>query len=102
MPFCGVFYCNVQFHNTCVSNTPSLPIKVGGLGVYISYGVSTLYNTLTQSERGINTFELKDKLGRVTHKFQQLDNGYAVTAYCYDDALGGRLAYVLAVAGLPF
>ena len=60
-----------------------------------SYAPSSLFNYCTQSERDVQTYEVKDKQGRVTHKFQQMDTGFAVTAYCYDDALGGRLAYVI-------
>ena len=62
----------------------------------VSYGASTLSNVLTQTERGFNNFELKDKQGRVTHKFQELDSGnYAITAYCFDEKNGGRLAYII-------
>ncbi|MCU0471046.1 MAG: DUF6443 domain-containing protein [Arcicella sp.] len=61
-----------------------------------TYPSSSLYSLATTSERGFVTYELKDKLGRVTHKFQQLQAGftYAITAYCYDD-LTGNLAYVI-------
>ena len=50
----------------------------------------------TTSERGFVTYELKDKLGRVTHKFQQLKDGfnYAITAYVYSDSLN-LLRYVI-------
>jgi hypothetical protein len=63
-----------------------------------SYDTSSLYSNLITSERGFKTFELKDKQGRVTHKFQQLDNGltsYAITAMVYDELKGGRLAFVI-------
>ena len=60
-----------------------------------SYPSSSLINDCVNSERGIQTYQLKDKQGRVTHKFQQLDAGFGVTAYVYDDANGGRLAYVI-------
>ena len=56
---------------------------------------SALTNTCTQSERDAQTYELKDKQGRVTHKYQQMDSGFAITGYCYDDVQGGRLAYVI-------
>jgi RHS repeat-associated protein len=56
---------------------------------------SALTNTCTQSERDAQTYELRDKQGRITHKFQQMDTGFAVTAYVFDDVSGGRLAYVI-------
>ena len=58
-----------------------------------SYPLSSLYSYKTTSERGSVTYELKDKLGRVTHKFQQMETGFAITAYCYNDL--GQLAYVI-------
>lgn len=67
----------------------------GSVSCGVSYPLSALTNYCTQSERDAQTYELKDKQGRVTHKFQQMDTGFAVTAYCYDDASGGRLAYVI-------
>ena len=61
-----------------------------------SYPASSLYSLATTSERGFITYELKDKLGRITHKFQQLQAGFtfAISAYIYDD-LTGNLAFVL-------
>lgn len=52
-----------------------------------NYANSTLVNQCALSERGFQTYELKDKQGRVTHKFQQLQAGFtfAITAYCYND-----------------
>ncbi|MDZ7899128.1 MAG: DUF6443 domain-containing protein [Arcicella sp.] len=52
-----------------------------------NYDNSTLYNHCALSERGFQTYELKDKQGRVTHKFQQLQAGFtfAITAYIYND-----------------
>jgi Domain of unknown function (DUF6443) len=52
-----------------------------------NYGNSTLINNCILSERDFQTYELKDKQGRVTHKFQQLEAGftYAITAYIYND-----------------
>jgi RHS repeat-associated protein len=62
-----------------------------------SYDTSSLYSNLTTSERGFKTFELKDKQGRVTHKFQQLAMPftYAITAMVYDELNGGRLAFII-------
>jgi RHS repeat-associated protein len=62
-----------------------------------SYDTSSLYSNLTTSERGFKTYELKDKQGRVTHKFQQIDNGftYAISAFVYDELNGGRLAFII-------
>jgi RHS repeat-associated protein len=61
-----------------------------------SYPPSSLFSLATTSERGFVTYELKDKLGRVTHKFQQLQAGFtfAISAYIYDD-LTGNLAFVI-------
>lgn len=61
----------------------------------ITYPSSSLLNNLTVSERGFWTIELKDRQGKVTHKFQQLQTGFvfAITAYCYDDL--GRLIAVI-------
>lgn len=61
-----------------------------------TYLSSSLYSLKTTSERGFVTYELKDKLGRVTHKFQQLKDGfnYAITAYVYSDSLN-LLRYVI-------
>ena len=56
---------------------------------------SALTNYCTQSERDAQTYELKDKQGRVTHKYQQMDNGFAITTYVFDEVNGGRLAYVV-------
>jgi RHS repeat-associated protein len=67
----------------------------GSVSCGVSYPLSALTNYCTQSERDAQTYELKDKQGRITHTFQQMDTGFAVTAYCYDDASGGRLAYVI-------
>ena len=57
----------------------------GSVSCGLSYPLSSLFNTCTESERSIQTYELKDKQGRVTHKFQQMDAGFAVTAYCYNN-----------------
>jgi RHS repeat-associated protein len=65
----------------------------GSVSCGVSYPLSSLLNTCTQSERGVQTYELKDKQGRVTHKFQEMDAGFAVTAYCYNNL--GQLAYVI-------
>jgi RHS repeat-associated protein len=61
-----------------------------------TYPASSLYSLATTSERGFVTYELKDKLGRVTHKFQQLKDGFtfAITAYVYSDSLN-LLRYVI-------
>lgn len=56
-----------------------------------AYGNSTLINNCVLSERGFQSYELTDKQGRVTHKFQQMDAGFAITAYVYNDI--GQLAY---------
>ncbi|PWK15759.1 RHS repeat-associated protein [Arcicella aurantiaca] len=60
-----------------------------------SYPASSLYNNVTTSERGSLSLEIKDRQGRVTHKFQQLADGFVfgVTAYVYDDL--GRLRFVV-------
>lgn len=58
-----------------------------------AYGNSTLYKNCVLSERGYQSYEIKDKEGRVTHKFQQMDAGFAVTAYVYNDLR--QLAYVI-------
>ena len=57
----------------------------GSVSCGLSYPLSSLFNTCTESERSIQTYELKDKQGRVTHKFQQMDAGFAITAYCYNN-----------------
>ena len=59
----------------------------GNISGTTNYANSTLYNHCVLSERGFQTYELKDKQGRVTHKFQQLQAGFtfAVTAYVYND-----------------
>ncbi len=57
---------------------------------------NALINSQITSERGAKTIELKDRLGRVLYKLQQLDIGtfnYAITSYVYDDL--NRLTYVL-------
>ena len=61
----------------------------------LTYPASSLYNTVTTSERGFLTIELKDKYGRVVNKFQQLQTGFvfAITAYVYDEL--NRLRYVI-------
>ncbi|PWK15752.1 YD repeat-containing protein [Arcicella aurantiaca] len=56
---------------------------------------SSLTNYCTQSERDVQTYELKDKQGRVTHKYQQMDTDFAITTYVFDEKNGGRLAYVI-------
>jgi RHS repeat-associated protein len=60
-----------------------------------SYPASSLYNNRIISERGFWTIELKDKQGRMTHKFQQLKGGFtfAITAYVYND-LGQLFAVI--------
>jgi RHS repeat-associated protein len=60
-----------------------------------AYGNSTLINNCVLSERGFQSYDLKDKQGRVTHKFQQMDGNsvFAVTAYVYNDL--GQLVYVV-------
>ena len=60
-----------------------------------TYPANSLYNNRIISERGFWTIELKDKQGRVTHKFQQLQVGFtfAITAYVYNDL--GQLSYVI-------
>jgi RHS repeat-associated protein len=60
-----------------------------------NYPASSLYNNRIISERGFWTIELKDKQGRVTHKFQQLQAGFtfAITAYVYSDL--GFLVYTI-------
>ena len=60
-----------------------------------TYPASSLYNNRVISERGFWTVELKDKQGRVTHKFQQLQAGFtfAITAYVYSDL--GFLVYTI-------
>ncbi len=65
----------------------------GTVNCNTSYGASTLYNYCTETERGSQIYEVKDKLGRVTHKFQQMDNGFAITAYVYNNL--GQLSYVI-------
>ena len=67
----------------------------GSVNCNNSYPTSSLYSNLTISERGFNSFELKDKQGRVTHKFQQLASGftYAITAYVRDGL--DRIIYVI-------
>jgi RHS repeat-associated protein len=62
----------------------------GSVSCGVSYPLSSLWNTCTDSERiingrGVQTYELKDKQGRVTHKFQETEAGFAVTAYCYNN-----------------
>jgi RHS repeat-associated protein len=59
----------------------------GSISGATNYTDATLYNNATISERGFYTYELKDRQGRVTHKFQQLQAGftYAITAYVYND-----------------
>ena len=56
---------------------------------------SALTNYCTQSERDAQTYELKDKQGRITHKYQQMDTGFAITTYVFDEKNGGRLAYIV-------
>lgn len=67
----------------------------GSVSCGTSYGPSSLTNYCTQSERDAQTYEVKDKQGRVTHKYQQMDNGFAITTYVFDEVNGGRLAYVV-------
>jgi RHS repeat-associated protein len=78
----GIIYFDIQSNGTVDGSN--------------SYPASSLFSNLTISERGFKTFEIKDKQGRVTHKFQELDavKGFAVTAYVYDP-LENRLRYVI-------
>ena len=52
-----------------------------------TYPTSSLFNNVTKSERGFQTLEVKDRQGRVTHKYQQYENGfnYLITGYVYND-----------------
>ncbi|MEA5462048.1 DUF6443 domain-containing protein [Arcicella sp. LKC2W] len=61
-----------------------------------TYTASSLFNDCIASERGIQTYDLKDKQGRVTHKFQQVEANtfnFAVTAFVYNNL--GFLSYVI-------
>jgi YD repeat-containing protein len=62
-----------------------------------TYPSSSLLNECVSSERAIQTYELKDKQGRVTHKYQLLEPNtfnFAITAYVYDDYTG-HLMYMI-------
>lgn len=68
----------------------------GASGTTMGLLGNTLIHSQITSERGAKTIELKDRLGRVLYKLQQLDIGtfnYAITSYIYDDL--NRLTYVL-------
>jgi Domain of unknown function (DUF6443) len=68
----------------------------GASGTINGLSGNTLVNSQITSERGAKTIELKDRLGRVLYKLQQLDIGtfnFAITSYIYDDL--NRLTYVL-------
>jgi RHS repeat-associated protein len=59
-----------------------------------SFEANSLVSEWSISERGINTIQLSDKLGRVVAKAQQLQGfDYLVTAYVYDDL--DRLRYII-------
>ena len=52
-----------------------------------------LLNYCTKTERGSQIYEVKDKQGRVTHKYQEMDNGFAITAFIYNSL--GFLSFVI-------
>ena len=74
-----------------------LGFKIGSTGVSSdTLTGNTLVNSQVTSERGAKTIELKDRLGRVVYKLQQLDINtfnYAITNFIYDDL--NRLSYCL-------
>ncbi|MES2517895.1 MAG: DUF6443 domain-containing protein [Bacteroidota bacterium] len=74
-----------------------LGFKIGSTGVSSdTLTGNTLIHSQVTSERGAKTIELKDRLGRVVYKLQQLDIGtfnYSVTNFIYDDL--NRLTYCL-------
>jgi hypothetical protein len=68
----------------------------GASGTTNGLSGNSLINSQVTSERGAKTIELKDRLGRVLYKLQQLDIGtfnFAISSYIYDDL--NRLTYVL-------
>jgi RHS repeat-associated protein len=60
-----------------------------------TYPMSSLYNNVTVSERGFQTLEVKDRQGRVTHKYQQIEgnSNYLITGFVYND-LGQLIAVI--------
>ena len=60
-----------------------------------TYPTSSLYNNVTVSERGFQTLEVKDRQGRVTHKYQQIEGSfnYLITGFVYNDI--GQLIAVI-------
>ena len=60
-----------------------------------TYPTSSLYNNVTVSERGFQTLEIKDRQGRVTHKYQQIEGSfnYLITGFVYND-LGQLIAVI--------
>jgi RHS repeat-associated protein len=60
-----------------------------------TYPTSSLFNNVTVSERGFQTLEVKDRQGRVTHKYQQIEGSfnYLITGYVYNDI--GQLIAVI-------
>lgn len=52
-----------------------------------TYPTSSLFNNVTKSERGFQTLEVKDRQGRVTHKYQQIEGSFnfLITGYVYND-----------------
>ena len=60
-----------------------------------TYPTSSLFNNVMKSERGFQTLEVKDRQGRVTHKYQQIEGGfnYLITSYVYNDI--GQLIAVI-------
>jgi RHS repeat-associated protein len=60
-----------------------------------TYPTSSLYNNVTVSERGFQTLEVKDRQGRVTHKYQQIEgnSNYLITGFVYNDI--GQLIAVI-------
>ena len=58
-----------------------------------SYPASSLLNDCVKSERGVQSYVLKDKQGRITHQYQEMDAGFAIVGYAYNDL--GLLSYVI-------
>ena len=80
-----------------IAGTEVIDFKIqsdGKVNYANTYPASSLYNQVNTSERGFLSIELKDNEGRVTHKFQQLKEGFvfAITAYAYDNV---GLRYVI-------
>jgi RHS repeat-associated protein len=91
----GAGYAVQQAYLTAGTEVLHLEIRsTGSVEKVGTYGSNTLFCHRTTSERGFQTNEYKDRLGRVLAKSQEQTAGvFAVTLYVYDDL--NRLRYVI-------